>query len=68
MKPTYIIKETQNINSEREGIEYQANSLTSAKRYATSHQFYHGTVLKIEAENGTLLSYKEIGGEWLDTL
>ncbi|MCG8608967.1 MAG: hypothetical protein MI864_00385 [Pseudomonadales bacterium] len=65
MKTTYIIKEVQNLNSEREGDRIEASSLTQAKRTASRNQFFQGTVLRIESEGGFLLAYKK-DGQWVD--
>lgn len=63
MKATYIIKETQNINSDRQGETFEG-TLTAAKRHATRNQFFCGTVLKIETQNGSLICFKEDAGTW----
>lgn len=60
---TYIIKETQNLQSEREGYKY-SGTLTAAKRTATKNQYFCGTVLKIEDETGNLIAFKEDGSQW----
>ena len=60
----YIIKETQNVNSDREGESF-TGSLTAAKRSASKNQAFHGTVLKIETESGALVAYKE-GSAWVN--
>ena len=61
----YIVREIQNAQSKREGTEIEAIDLSSAKRKATRGQFYEGTVLRIETENGTVLAVKE-NGKWRD--
>ena len=61
----YIVKEVQNRNSEREGSEIEAKDLSAAKRTASRMQVFEGTVLRIEAENGAVLSTKE-SGTWRD--
>lgn len=63
---TYIIKEVQDVNSEREGTQIEAKNLSAAKRSASRGQFYQGTVLKIESESGVLLAYKEAGKSWVN--
>lgn len=63
---TYIIKEVQDVNSEREGTQIEAKNLRAAKRAASRGQFYQGTVLKIENEIGILLAYKESGKFWVN--
>nr|7C78_A Chain A, AcrIF9 [Photobacterium damselae] len=66
MKAAYIIKEVQNINSEREGTQIEATSLSQAKRIASKEQCFHGTVMRIETVNGLWLAYKEDGKRWVD--
>lgn len=54
---TFVIKETQNINSDREGVKF-TGSLTQAKFFASRNQAFRGTTLKIETESGVLISCK----------
>ena len=68
MKNAYVIKEVQNINSDREGVSIWANSLLCAKRTASKNQSFQGTTLKIETENGMLLAYKEPNKNWIEIL
>lgn len=65
MKNTYVVKELNDINSEREGVRVEASSLSQAKRLASRDQFFIGTVLRIEDENGNRLAYKQ-GQRWED--
>lgn len=62
---TYIIKETQNTNSDREGYAF-TGSLSQAKRHAIRNQIFQGTTLKIETESGTLVTYKVDGSKWVN--
>ncbi|EMO4164843.1 TPA: hypothetical protein SMQ11_003808 [Proteus mirabilis] len=66
MKTTYIIKETQNVNSDRKGIKFESETLTQAKRFASRNQIFQGTTLKIEYENGSLVCFKESGNNWIN--
>lgn len=66
MKNQYIIKEVQNLNSERKGTKIEVTSLLSAKRTASKMQCFQGTVMRIESLNGVLLSYKEYNKSWVD--
>lgn len=66
MTTTYIIKETQNVNSDREGVKFEAETLTQVKRFASRNQSFQGTTLKIEYENGTLVCFKESGKSWVN--
>lgn len=61
---TFIIKETQNVNSDRDGIEF-TGTLIQAKRFATRNKAFHGTTLKIESTGGTLISFKS-DKKWSD--
>jgi hypothetical protein len=56
----YIIKETQNVNSDRKGVRYNG-TLSAAKRFGSNNQAFCGTTLKIENECGTLIAYKREG-------
>lgn len=62
----FIITEKQDIQSTRAGEAVEAKSLSAAKRKASSLQFFQGTVMTIEGENGTLLSWKDKAGKWND--
>jgi hypothetical protein len=64
---TYIISETQNLASQRDGEKVQAASLSAAKRVATRRQYFRGTTLVIESENGSRLAVKEPGQKWQDS-
>ncbi len=62
---TYTITEKQNMASYRKGYKIEADCLTSAKRKASRMQFFQGTVLVIEADNGALLASKA-NSKWTD--
>ncbi len=62
----FIITEKQDRNSTRAGETVEAKSLSAAKRKASSLQFFQGTVMTIESENGQLLSWKDKAGKWND--
>ena len=64
-KTKYIISEVQNVNSQREGHEYESESLSQSKRFASKVQCFYGTVLKIEDEGGHLVAYKQ-DGKWIN--
>jgi len=64
---TYIITEKQNLNSSREGTKVEAKNHTVAKRAATKNQAFHGTVLTIETEAGTMLATKEDRKAWVNS-
>ena len=54
---TYIIRETQNLNSTREGYVF-TGTLTQAKRHASRNRVYLGSTLKIETTDGSLIASK----------
>ena len=62
---TYIMTETQNRNSHREGVKFQSKNLTSAKRKATSLQVFEGTFLEL-CEDGVTVAVKESNGKWIN--
>lgn len=64
MTTTFIIKETQNINSDREGTPF-TGTLPQAKRFASRNQAFQNTILKIETASGILVSLKS-GNKWSD--
>ena len=47
---TFTIIEAQNVNSVRDGVTVELNSLSAAKRYATKNQSFFGTALIIEVD------------------
>ena len=61
----YVIKEVQNMNSDRAATMTVNGSLSAAKRCATKSQSFQGTVLKIENTRGVLIAYKK-DGKWID--
>ena len=61
---TYTMTEKENFNSERESVEFTANTLTSAKRKASSLQCFFGTVIELEI-NGETVAVKEKSGQWV---
>lgn len=64
MKNTYIIKEAQNLQSNREGFTY-TGTLTAAKKMASRSQIFYSTTLKIELNNDALVAYKEPLQDWI---
>lgn len=61
----FIVKEVENIASDRRGGKVQAKSLAAAKQRATRAQIFQRTVMVIESPAGNRLSVKE-GKEWRD--
>jgi hypothetical protein len=62
---TYIIKELQNNQSEREGFTIQADHLTAAKSAATRLQMFKWTTVRIEDASGHQIAVKT-AGKWQD--
>ena len=62
---TYIITEKRDIRSVREGFQYDAKNLASAKRHASRTQVFFGTALTVGSATGEILSVKE-KGTWRD--
>lgn len=60
--PKFIIKELQNVASQRDGVEVEAKTLAAAKRAATRMQQFQNTVLVVSDQKGRL-SVKQ-GGKW----
>ena len=61
----YTIIEKSDLNATREGTKIFAKSLAAAKQVATKTQFFHGTVLEIQDENGNRLATKtSTGTKW----
>ena len=63
---TYRIMETMSKNSIRADEEIQAVDLTSAKTEAENMQYFHGTVMKVADQSGSILAYKEDEKSWVD--
>lgn len=61
----YILRELQNANSSRNGALIEAKDLSAAKRAASKAQCFHGTVMVVESEAGSVLSTKN-GKTWKD--
>ena len=64
---TFTIIEAQNVNSVRDGVTVELNSLSAAKRYATKNQSFFGTALIIEVD-GVRVAQKshEKGAKWVN--
>lgn len=57
----YIVRELQNENSQREGVEIYAHTLRHAKRKANALQLFEGTVLRIESSNSASVRASDVG-------
>lgn len=68
MKTTYVVRESATMVFTNEGKSFEARALTDAKRRAIRKQFYQGTNLRLEYEDGTVVSIKRDGCKWEDKL
>lgn len=70
MKTTYILRQSDNLvfNVESETFTFAARCLTDAKRRAIRKQFHEDTNLRLEDENGKVISIKRSGFKWEDKL
>ena len=70
MKTIYILRQSDNLvfNMEGETFTFIARRLTDAKRRAIRKQFHEGTNLRLEDENGNVVSIKRNGFKWEDKL
>ena len=62
----YIMTEKQNTQSDREGVQIEAKTLTAAKRIATYNQVFSGTVLVLETIEGNTVAVKESNKKWVE--
>jgi hypothetical protein len=70
MKITYVLRQSDTLvfNLEGEMFTFAARSLTDAKRRAFRKQFHEDSNLRLEDENGNVVSIKRSGFKWEDTL
>jgi len=68
MQTTYILRQSDNLvfDSEGETFTFTARKLTDAKRRAIRKQFHEGSNLRLEDENGKVVSIKRSGFKWDD--
>ena len=68
MQTTYILRQSDNLvfDSEGETFTFTARRLTDAKRRAIRKQFHAGSNLRLEDENGKVVSIKRSGFKWDD--
>lgn len=62
----YLLIEKENYNNERAPITIEAKNLHGAKISASKKQAFFGTILEIQALNGTTLAVKEKSGDWIE--
>jgi hypothetical protein len=69
MNTTYVLRQSDNLlfNNEGETYTFTARKLTDAKRRAGRKQVHEGSNLRLEEENGTVVSIKRGGCKWEDT-
>jgi len=67
---TYVLRQSDNLvfNSESETYTFTARRLTDAKRRAIRKQFHGDANLRLEDENGKVISIKRSGFKWEDKL
>ena len=70
MRTTYVLRQSDTLvfNNESETFTITARRLTDAKRQAIRKQFHEGTNLRLEDEDGTVISIKRSGFKWEDKL
>jgi hypothetical protein len=68
MKVTYVVRESATLVFTEEGKSFEARALTDAKRRAIRKQMYEGSNLRLEYENGDVVSIKRSGFKWEDKL
>jgi hypothetical protein len=68
MKETYVLRQSDNLvfNDESETFTFAAKRLTDAKRRAIRKQFHEDSNLRLEDENGNVISIKRSGCKWED--
>ena len=68
MQTTYILRQSDTLvfDSEGETYTFTARRLTDAKRRAIRKQFHEGSNLRLEDENGNVVSMKRSGFKWDD--
>lgn len=62
---TFIIKETSDIASDREGVKVNCDSLVEAMKFARAEQCFYKTVMKVESEDGEVLAYRKGEAKWV---
>lgn len=69
MNTTYILRQSDNLvfSTEGEVYTFSARKLADAKRRAGRKQFHEGSNLRLEEENGKVVSIKRSGCKWEDS-
>ena len=70
MKTTYILRQSDTLvfNCEGETFAFTARRLTDVKRRAIRKQFHEDSNLRLEDEDGKVVSIKRSGFKWEDKL
>jgi len=70
MTTTYVLRQSDNLifNIESEPFIFTSRNLTDAKRRAIRKQFHENSNLRLEDENGKVISSKRSGFKWEDKL
>ena len=68
MKKIYVLRQSDTLvfNVESETFTFSASRLTDAKRRAIRKQFHEDSNLRLEDENGNVISIKRSGFKWED--
>jgi len=68
MNTTYVLRQSDTLvfNSVGETYTFTARKITDAKRRAGRKQSHEGSNLRLEDENGTVVSLKQSGCKWED--
>ena len=70
MTTTYVLRQSDSLVFDVEGetFTFSARNLTDAKRRAGRKQFHEDSNLRLEDENGKVISIKRCGFKWEDKL
>jgi hypothetical protein len=65
---TYVLRQSDDLifSIESETFTFAARNLTDAKRRAVRKQFHEDSNLRLEDENGNVISIKRCGFKWED--
>jgi hypothetical protein len=68
MKMTYVLRQSDSLvfDVESETFTFSARKLTDAKRRAMRKQFHEDSNLRLEDEDGKVVSIKRSGFKWED--
>jgi hypothetical protein len=68
MITNYVLRQSDSLvfDSESETFDFSARTLKDAKRRAARKQFHEDSNLRLEDENGKVISLKRCGFKWED--